>query len=172
MRKSKKIFNTNKKENTKAKIFKLVFNLFPSYRRSGGRVCFLSSDWKEIHVKLGLNWSTRNYVGTVFGGSIYGSIDPIFMFQLINILGKNYVVWDKSASIKFIRPIKKTVYAQFLISEDLIHEIETTVKNEKKHIIHLPVTYVDENGIVHAEASKTIYIADKDYYKDRKKTKS
>jgi len=42
-----------------------------------------------------------------FGGSIYGALDPIYMVQLINILGGKYVVWDKAATIKFIRPIKK-----------------------------------------------------------------
>ena len=67
---SKTIFKTEKKEDFQSKIKKIRFNLFPAYRRSGGRVCFLSSDWKEIHIKIGLDWTTRNYVGSVFGGSI------------------------------------------------------------------------------------------------------
>jgi len=84
-----------------------LFNLVPAYRRTGARISFISEDFKEVHLKLRLKWTTRNYVGTVFGGSIYGALDPIYMVQLINILGGKYVVWDKAATIKFIRPIKK-----------------------------------------------------------------
>ena len=119
---------TQHKQGAKAIIRKTVFNLFPSYRRSGGRVCFISDNWKEVHIKLRYSWKTRNYVGSVFGGSIYDALDPIYMVQLICILGKNYVVWNKDATVKFIKPIKKTVYARFLISEELLQEIRETIE--------------------------------------------
>ena len=76
---------TQHKQGAKAIIRKTVFNLFPSYRRSGGRVCFISDNWKEVHIKLRYSWKTRNYVGSVFGGSIYAALDPIYMVQLICI---------------------------------------------------------------------------------------
>ncbi|NNG27826.1 MAG: hypothetical protein HKM87_09895 [Ignavibacteriaceae bacterium] len=57
-------------------------------------MCFISVDLKEVYVKLGLKWITRNYVGSVFGGSIYEALDPIYMVQLLNILENKYVVWD------------------------------------------------------------------------------
>ncbi len=166
---SKTIFQTEKKEDFQSKIKKIRFNLFPAYRRSGGRVCFLSSDWKEIHIKIGLDWTTRNYVGSVFGGSIYAALDPIYMVQLINILGENYVVWDKSAQISFIKPIKKTVYARFLLSDDLLEEIKEKIEKEQKYIFDLKVCFEDENQTIYAEAVKTIYVADRKYYQQRKK---
>lgn len=166
---SNTIFKTEKKEDFQSKIKKIRFNLFPAYRRSGGRVCFLSSDWKEIHIKIGLDWTTRNYVGSVFGGSIYAALDPIYMVQLINILGENYIVWDKSAQISFIKPVKKTVYARFLLSDDLLEEIKEKVRNEQKYIFDLKVCFEDENKTIYAEAIKTIYVADRKYYQQRKK---
>lgn len=165
---SSSIFITNKKENLKSKAKKIALNFFPAYRGTGGRVSFISADWQEVHVKLSLNWRTKNYVGTVFGGSIYGAADPIYMIQLINILGKHYIVWDKSASVKFIKPIKKTVFARFLITDNLLNEIRTKVETEQKHVINLLVSFQDENEIIYAEVVKTIYIADINYYKSKK----
>jgi hypothetical protein len=165
------IFKTHRKENFRSQLNKLYFNFFPAYRRTGARVCFMSADYSEIHVKLRLYWATRNYVGTVFGGSIYGAVDPIYMLQLIKILGKDYIVWDKSATMKFIKPVKKTVYARFVITPEILHEIKTKIAADKKYDIHLPVTFEDEGGTVYVEVTKTLYVADAAYYKARKATK-
>lgn len=164
---SNTIFKTESKESPKSKLIRTGFNLFPAYRRSGGRICFLSDDWKDVHVKLKLSWKTRNYVGTVFGGSIYGALDPIYMIQLIYILGKDYVVWDKAATIDFIKPINKTVFARFLLTDEIIKEIILKVKANGKYIINLPVTFQDETGVMYAKVEKVIYIADKIYYKNK-----
>jgi len=165
---SRKIFRTDKKENLKSKTFRLGINAFPAFRRTGGRVSFISEDWKEIHITLGLNWKTRNYVGTVFGGSIYGALDPIYMLQLMKILGEKYVVWDKAAAIKFIKPIKTKVFAKFFLTDEILDEIVAKVNSDKKYSIDLTVNFQDENEIIYAEVTKTIYIANKDYYKAKK----
>lgn len=72
-----------------------MFNLFPAYRGTGGRLIYVAEDFCEVRVKLPVNWRTRNYVGTIYGGSVYASIDPIYMLMLIQILGPEYIVWDK-----------------------------------------------------------------------------
>ena len=33
-------------------------------------------------------------------GSLYAAVDPIYMIQLIYVLGEEYVVWDKAAEIR------------------------------------------------------------------------
>ena len=68
-----------------------AFNLFPAFRGTGGRVRFVSSDFREVSVELPLNWRTRNYVGTIFGGSLYACVDPFYMIMLIQTLGPDYV---------------------------------------------------------------------------------
>ncbi len=162
---NKTVFPTERKENFRSILKRVAFNFFPAYRRTGGRICFLSDDWRDIHIRLGLSWKTKNYVGTVFGGSIYGALDPVYMVQLINILGSNYVVWDKSATVKFLKPITTTVYARFLITDELLKEIVSSVASNKKHTIDLSARFEDEDGIVYAEVTKTLFVADKEYYK-------
>ena len=54
------------------------FNLFPAYRGTGGRLVSIADDWSEVRIKLRLTWRTRNYVGTLFGGSLYGAVDPLY----------------------------------------------------------------------------------------------
>ena len=129
----------------------------------------MSDDYREIHIRLPLSWRTKNYVGSVFGGSIYASTDPFYMLQLIYILGKEYVVWDKAATVKFRKPIKKSVFAKFLITEALLSEIKEKVKENGSYTIELPVTLQDKEGVAYASITKTIYIADKAYYQQRKK---
>src|SRR5215217_7970498 len=91
------------------KIDRIKFNFFPAYRGSGARVTYIRDDYREIRVKIPLSWRTRNYVGTIYGGSMYSAIDPIYMLMLIRILGPEYVVWDKAAKIRFRKPGKGTL---------------------------------------------------------------
>jgi hypothetical protein len=165
------ILSTNKKENLNSILKRISLNFFPAYRATGAKIIFISDDWKEVHIKLGLNWITKNYVGTVFGGSIYGALDPIYMVQLINILGKEYIVWDKSANVKFIKPIKNDVFAKFLITDDLLEDIKEKIKNDKKYTINLKVNFQDNDGIIYSEVEKIIYIADKKFYLEQKNKK-
>ncbi len=149
-------------ESLKTKIIRWGFNLFPAYRGTGGRVTYIASDWREVHVKLPLNWRTRNYVGTIFGGSMYGAVDPVYMMMLIKILGPEYAVWDKAADIRFKKPGTSTLYAKFVLSEEESEAIRTAAASEPsvERIYH--VELVDAEGIVCASVEKTIYIRRKD----------
>lgn len=162
-----KRFETKRRENFKFRLKRVLFNFFPAYRRTGARICFISDDWKEVHIKLRLKWTTKNYVGSIFGGSIYGALDPIYMLQLIHILGNRFVVWDKMATIKFIRPIKQEVFARFLISNKLIAELKKDIELNNETEIDLSVQFVDVNETVYAEVIKKLYISDREFYKQK-----
>jgi acyl-coenzyme A thioesterase PaaI-like protein len=164
-------FETDKKESFLSKIKRWGFNIFPAYYCSGGKVRFISDDWKEIHVSIGLKLKTRNYVGTVFGGSSYGALDPMYMIQLIQVLGPQYVVWDKAATVQFIRPVSRRVCARFLITDTLIDEIKKTVADKKEMTLELPAWFEDKNGKKYVEVDKTLYIADKAFYKEKRMQK-
>ena len=99
------------------------FNLFPAYRGTGARMTYIAGDYREVRVRLPLSWRTRNYVGTIFGGSLYGAVDPVYMIMLIKILGPGYTVWDKAATIRFRRPGRSTLYARFVLDEEEIRAI-------------------------------------------------
>jgi hypothetical protein len=49
------------------------FYVFACYRGTGGRAQYVAEDWSEVHLDLPLSWRTCNYVGTIFGGSMYSA---------------------------------------------------------------------------------------------------
>jgi hypothetical protein len=145
-------------ESFESRLARWKFNLFPAYRGTGGRVAYIADDFHEIRVKIPLSWRTRNYVGTIYGGSMYGAIDPIYMLMLIKILGRDYVVWDKAAKIRFRRPGKGTLHVEFKLSPDEIETIKELAETQKSvdRIYHLELK--DKDGVVHAQIEKTLYI--------------
>ncbi len=146
-------------ENFRSRRFRWLFNFFPAYRGTGGRVTYIADDFHEIKIKLPLNWRTRNYVGTIYGGSIYASIDPIYMLMLMHIIGDDYVVWDKAAKIRFKKPGRETLYADFLLTRDEIAEIKRLAETEKSIDRVYNLELKDKNGVVHAFIEKTLYIS-------------
>jgi hypothetical protein len=81
-------------ESWQTRLARWGFNWFPAYRATGAWITYVASDWCEVRVRLPLSWRTRNYVGTLFGGSMYGAVDPVHMIMLIKALGPEYIVWD------------------------------------------------------------------------------
>jgi len=135
------------------------FNLFPAYRGTGGRISYIAPDWHEVRVRVPLSWRTRNYVGTIFGGSLYGAVDPIYMMMLIKLLGAGYVVWDKAASIRFRKPGRTTLYARFEIAPDQLAAIRAELERESKIDKLFQVDLTSADGTVHASVEKTLHIA-------------
>ena len=112
--------------------YKYGFNLSPMYRRSTAKIENISKDMLRIDIKLALSYKNKNYVNSIFGGSMFSATDPIAMTQLISILGDDYVVWDKSAEIFFKRPAKEDLYASSVFTLEEIEAIKLNVaaKNE------------------------------------------
>jgi acyl-coenzyme A thioesterase PaaI-like protein len=134
------------------------FNFFPAFRGTGARVTYISGDFREVRVELPLNWRTRNYVGTIFGGSLYGAVDPHYMIMLIKILGPDYTVWDKAATIRFRKPGRGKLFARFAISEEEIAQIRQLTEASPSIDRVYNVDLTDAAGIVHASVEKTVYI--------------
>ncbi|MFN8276718.1 MAG: DUF4442 domain-containing protein [Chitinophagales bacterium] len=164
----KKLFPTTKTESRRTRVMRWIFNVWPCIWCTGSKVTFIAGDFTELHVRLTLNWRTRNRVGTVFGGSIYSSVDPYYMLLLMEALGRDYVVWDKAASMKFVRPISKAVKCRFLIAPELLTEIREKTQENGQYIFDLPLQFEDEEGKVYAVFTKTTFVATKAYYKQKK----
>jgi len=148
-------------ESFATKIDRWKFNIFPAYRGSGARVLYISDDYRELRVKIPLSWRTKNYVGTIYGGSMYAGIDPIYMLMLIRNLSTDYVVWDKSATIRFKRPGKETLFAEFYLTQEELSEIKHQLETKKSVDRIYTVELTDKNGKVHCIIEKTLYIAKK-----------
>jgi len=134
-----------------------MFYLYGCYRGTGGRVKHVAADWSEVHLELPLSWRTRNYVGTIFGGSMYGAVDPIYMVMLINRLGRGYVVWDKAARIEFLKPGRSTLYARFELPDSEVSAIRSVLERERSITRTYSVELVDGQGSVCARVEKVLY---------------
>jgi len=140
------------------KSLKLLFNIYSPFLGSGIRVKKISEDFREVHVQMKLRWYNRNYVKTHFGGSLFSMADPFLMTMLINILGKDYIVWDKSSCIEFVKPGMGKVSAKFSISEDQIEDIIKNTIDGKKYYPEFQVNVTDEKNEIVAKVKKIEYI--------------
>jgi hypothetical protein len=145
-------------ESLRTRLQRWGFNWFPAYRGTGARITYIARDWREIRIRLPLSWRTRNYVGSIFGGSMYGGVDPIYMVMLIRILGPDYVVWDKAASIRFRRPGRTTLHARFLLDEAELDAIRAALADAAAVDRTYTVELVDAEGVVHAMVEKIIHV--------------
>ena len=161
------LLKTDKKESWHTKIFRVLMNLYPMFFGTGGRILFWSADWAEVHLRLKLNMWTRNYVKTIFGGSMFSATDPFYMLMFLHILGKDFVVWDKSATIKFKKPAKKALYAIFKISPELLNKLKNEIQQNGETTHVALIQWVDVDRVVYAELERTIYMASKDFYKQK-----
>ena len=145
-------------ESARTRAARWGFNLFPAYRGTGGRIAYIADDWREIRIRVPLNIRTRNYVGTIFGGSMYGAVDPIYMVMLIRLLGPDYVVWDKAASIRFRRPGRATLHARFVVDDAELDAIRQALTQESAVERTYTVDLSDAEGVVHATVEKVLHI--------------
>lgn len=144
-------------ESFQSRLLRWKFNLFPAYRGTGARITYIAGDYHEVRVRLKLSWRSRNYVGTIFGGSLYGAVDPVYMIMLIKLLGRDYVVWDKSAEIRFLKPGRGTLYATFKIDAEELQSIRSATESgpvDRTYNVEL----VDGESVSHVAVTKTIYI--------------
>ncbi len=148
-------------------IYKYGFNWSPMYRRTTAKLIEVSDDLHYVKIRLKLNWKNRNYAGSIFGGSMLAATDPIYMIQLIQILGDDYVVWDKAVEARYKKPAKSTIYGEFIFTEDEIETIKQNVAKHNETDILKTMSLVNEEQNIIATFNKTLYIADKRFYKEK-----
>jgi hypothetical protein len=145
-------------ESFHSRLLRWKFNLFPAYRGTGARVTYIASDFREVRVRLPLSWRTRNAVGTIFGGSMYGAVDPIYMIMLMRVLGPEFVVWDRAATIRFRKPGRTTLHATFRVDDAELDAIRNATATGEPVDRSYNVDLVDAEGVVHASVEKVIYV--------------
>ena len=109
-------------------------------------------------VEMKLRWFNRNAVGTHYGGSLYSMCDPYFMLILIERLGRDYIVWDKAATIHFRRPGRGKVTSEFSISDERVEEIRERADRGEKVEPTLEAQILDEQGMLVARVEKHLYV--------------
>ena len=152
-------------------LFRAFFNVSPMYRRSTGKILSVSKGFHKVEVKIPLTYKNRNYAGTIFGGSLFSATDPIYMVQLIQIIGTDYIVWDKSSVVRFKRPANEDAYVTFEFTDEEITQLKAQVATEKEMELTKLVEIKNQDGQVFCEIEKVIYVAEKAYYKQKRAKK-
>lgn len=138
--------------------FLRLMRFYPPYLGAGISVVHVARDLSVIEVEMKLSVWNRNFVGTQFGGSLYSMCDPFFMLILADALGRRYVVWDKAATIRFLRPGRGTVHATFHIPLVEIEEIRAAADAGRKVEPTFKAEVLDDAGEVVAEVEKLLYV--------------
>jgi hypothetical protein len=135
-------------------------NIWPPFAAAGIHVRW-STDMKSADVEMKLHPWNRNFVGTHYGGSLYSMTDPFYMLMLISNLGREYVVWDKAAHIRFRKPGRGKVRAEFRLTDAQLDDIREQLKTLPKYEPTFVVEVKDESGDVVAEVQKVLHVRKK-----------
>jgi acyl-coenzyme A thioesterase PaaI-like protein len=138
-----------------------AINFYGPFLGAGVKLEDMSKDYRYAKVTMPLRFYNKNYMGTQFGGSLYSMVDPWYMLMLIKNLGKEYIVWDKGATIRFKKPGKGKVFAEFFLTESIIQEIKSHVHVNTKMDYVFKVDIKDDQGKLICEVEKVVYIRKK-----------
>jgi hypothetical protein len=136
-------------------------NLWPPFLGAGIRITHIASDMKAVDVEMKLRFWNANYVGTHFGGSLFAMTDAFYMLMLMANLGRDYVVWDKTATIRYRKPGRGTVRVEFRLFDNQIDDIREQLKTLPKYEPAFSVEVKDEAGVVIAEVEKRLHVRKK-----------
>lgn len=149
-----------------AKLIRRI-NWYPPYLGMGIRVKDYTDDFTRFDVELRARWYNRNLFGTHFGGALYAMADPFFVFIVTMALGRNYIVWDKSAGIEFLKPATGTILGVFEISPERLAEIKADVDERGRNTYHFEADLTDASGQAVARVSKEVYVRAKSHSRVR-----
>jgi len=144
--------------NKSSRALRRWIKFWPPFLGAGIRVKHISHDMKSIDVEMKLRFWNANYVGTHFGGSLFAMTDPFYMLMLMANLGNEHIVWDKAASIRYRKPGKGTVRAEFRLRDSQIDDIREKLKTMPKYEPIFSVQVKDEGGVVIAEVEKGLHV--------------
>lgn len=141
-----------------AKSMRRRLNWWPPLFFAGIQITYLSDDYTHCKARL-RNWfATKNIHGTQFGGSLFAMTDPIYAMICNCIFGEKHYVWDKSASIEYIKPAHGEVYLDCQIQPEEVAAIIANTADGEKYCPEFTVRVFDKNNETIAIAKRTIYI--------------
>lgn len=144
-------------QRVKSFVVRRLMSFYPPYLGAGVRVA-MAPDLSRCTVTMKLCWWNRNYLGTHFGGSLYSMCDPFFVLLLSERLGRDYEVWDKAATIRFRRPGRTTVYAEFRVGDEELAAVRDTVERDGRAEPTFQVVVRDAADQVVAEVDKVLFV--------------
>ena len=138
-----------------------LWNFWPPFWGAGIKIEVIAKDFKYVRTRLKRRPWTKNIVGTQFGGSIYAMTDPIYMTMLMMLLGHDYIVWDKAATVRFRKPGRSDLIAEFVLTDQDVDAIKQQLTTVEKFDWQRTVLVKNPAGEIIAEVDKVIHIRKK-----------
>lgn len=151
---------------TKMVKFVKLMNWYPPFIGAGIRLAKANKDGSRYEVTMKLRWYNKNINGTHFGGSLYAMCDPWYVFIVAAQMGNDYIFWDKSASIKYLKPGKGKVTAIFEIPKEEINKIKEEVDRLGTQ------TYTFSTYVTGPEGEQVAYVQKEIYLRKKNKKKT
>jgi hypothetical protein len=146
--------------NWRAKLISF-WNFWPPFLGSGIQIKKVADDFRYMKVVLKKRWWNGNYVGTSYGGSMFSMTDPFYMVMLLRNLGKGYIVWDKAASIQYLKPGKTDLTAVFHLGDEDLKSIRAGLDENGKTLWTRTIDILDNDNQIVAKVEKVLYIRKK-----------
>ncbi|UII25949.1 DUF4442 domain-containing protein [Fulvivirga maritima] len=146
-----------------------LINWWPPMLGTGISLKRVSADRRRYEVEMKMKWYNRNLVGIHYGGSLYSMCDPWYMFILIDLLGSDYMVMDKGASIRYKRPGKGTLSCVFEVSTEQVQSIKQELDEIGKKDYTFLCEVKNSKGEIVTEVDKIVYVRKKSFVFDEPK---
>lgn len=149
-------------EGPRLRIRRLLYTYYPAYFGTGAKIESIAPDFSEVRIRLPLSWRTKNTHGTIFGGSIYGAVDPIQAMMLAERLGDGYQAWVKSGEVEFKKPARSALYGTFRLEDEELRAVERALEEQSAVERSYTADLVDEDGTTHATVKTTVHVTHTD----------
>lgn len=141
-----------------SRYLKRWLNRWSPFQGSGISIRRISPDFLEVDVEMVHCQWNNNRTDTHFGGSLFAMTDGIYTMILMENLGPDYIVWDKRAAIRFRRPAKGIVRAEFRLNDEQVEEVRRAADTQPKVEPTWNVEIKDRSGEVVAVVERTMYV--------------
>jgi len=84
--------------------------------------------------------------------------DAFYMLMLMHHLERDYIVWDKAATIRYKRPGRGPVCAEFRLTDARVEDVREKLKTLEKYEPVFVVEGKDESGVVIAEVERLLHV--------------
>lgn len=149
------------------KALKWVLRAYPPFFFQRIWIKKVHPDFKQIDIRVSKSLFNINSNRTIFGGTIFASVDPIHTLlfdQIIRRRGiKRTVTWLKSAHITYLKPAKVSLNFSVKLSEREIDDALKEALHCGKMVKTFEIDIFDSSGVLCAKSYNEIYIRDLDF---------
>lgn len=140
---------------------RLVLSLYPPLFFQRISVRNFGKDFRTAEVRIAKSLFNRNYNRTIFGGTIFSAVDPVYVFMYWQIFarkGMKLQCWLKSANIDYRKPGDTELIASFSLTEDDIADAEQQLNEVGKFVRTHRVEVLNTRHEICALAETEVYM--------------